>query len=97
MNRNEEYWALVAQLSDTPPELEGTVERARARARKRTLKRWLGKSLKELNFRVKYNMTVIAVVKDDVIRPNLHPDYTFKEDEHLLVLGRSEDIQRIIR
>ena len=31
MNRNEEYWALVAQLSDTPPELEGTVERARAR------------------------------------------------------------------
>lgn len=42
-------------------------------------------------------MTVIAVVKDDVIRPNLHPDYTFKEDEHLLVLGRSEDIQRIIR
>ena len=42
MNRNEEYWALVAQLSDTPPELEGTVERARARARKRTLKRWLG-------------------------------------------------------
>ena len=42
MNRNEEYWALVAQLSDTPPELEGTVERAKARARKRTLKRWLG-------------------------------------------------------
>ena len=31
MNRNEEYWALVAQLSDTPPELAGTVERARAR------------------------------------------------------------------
>lgn len=61
------------------------------------LKRWLGKSLKELNFRVKYNMTVIGVIKDDVIRPNLHPDYTFKEDEHLLVLGRSEDIQRIIR
>ncbi len=42
MNRNEEYWALVAQLSDTPPELAGTVERARARARKRTLNRWLG-------------------------------------------------------
>ena len=39
MNRNEEYWALVAQLGDTPPELEGTVERAKSRARKRTLKR----------------------------------------------------------
>ena len=42
MNRNEEYQALVAQLSDTPPALAGTVERARARARKRTLNRWLG-------------------------------------------------------
>lgn len=61
------------------------------------LKRWLGKSLKELNFRVKYNLTVIAVKKGGVIRPNLHPDYVFKEEEHLLVLGRSEDIQKIIR
>lgn len=61
------------------------------------LKRWLGKSLKELNFRVKYNMTVIAVIKDGVIRPNLHPDYVFREEEHLLVLGRSEDIQKVIR
>lgn len=61
------------------------------------LKRWLGKSLKDLNFRVKYNLTVIAVKKNGVIRPNLHPDYVFKEEEHLLVLGRSEDIQRIIR
>ena len=61
------------------------------------LKRWLGKSLRELNFRVKYNLTVIAVKKGAVIRPNLHPDYVFKEDEHLLVLGRGEDIQKIIR
>ena len=42
MNRNEEYWALGAQLHDTPPELSGTVERARARTRKRTVRRWLG-------------------------------------------------------
>ena len=61
------------------------------------LKRWLGTSLRELNFRVKYNLTVIAVKKGAVIRPNLHPDYVFKEDEHLLVLGRGEDIQKIIR
>ena len=42
MNRNEEYWTLAAQLRDTPPELAGTVERARSRARKRALRRWLG-------------------------------------------------------
>ena len=61
------------------------------------LDRWLGKSLKELNFRAKYNMTVIAVKKGEDIRPNLHPDYVFTADEHLLVLGRGEDIQRIIK
>ncbi len=61
------------------------------------LDRWLGKSLKELNFRAKYNMTVIAVKKGEVIRPNLHPDYVFTADEHLLVLGRGEDIPRIIK
>lgn len=61
------------------------------------LDRWLGRSLKELNFRAKYNMTVIAVKKGDAIRPNLHPDYVFSADEHLLVLGRSEDIQKIIK
>ena len=61
------------------------------------MKRWLGKSLKELNFRVKYNLTVIAAIRDGVIRPNLSPDYTFREEEHLLVLGKSEDIRKVIR
>lgn len=61
------------------------------------MKRWLGKSLKELNFRVKYNLTVIAAIRDGVIRPNLSPDYLFKEEEHLLVLGRIEDIRRVAR
>ena len=52
--------------------------------------------LNELNFRAKYNMTVIAVIKDGVIRPNLHPDYVFNKEEHLLVLGQSEDIQKVL-
>ena len=59
--------------------------------------RWLGKSLKELNFRVKYHLTIIAAMRDGVIRPNLSPDYVFKADEHLLVLGRIEDIRTVIR
>lgn len=42
MNRNEEYWALIAELGDTPPELEGTVRRARDRARKASAGRWFG-------------------------------------------------------
>ena len=61
------------------------------------MQRWLGKSLKELNFRAKYNMTVIAAIRGGVIRPNLGPDYTLRAEEHLLILGRSEDIRKVIR
>lgn len=59
--------------------------------------RWIGKSLKELNFRVKYHLTVIAVKRGNVVIPNLSPDYAFRKDEHLLVLGRIEDIRKVIR
>jgi len=61
------------------------------------MERWLGKSLKELNFRVKYHLTVIGVKRGEVIIPNLSPDYAFRKDEHLLVLGRMEDIRKVIR
>ena len=59
--------------------------------------RWVGKSLKELNFRVKYHLTVIAVKRGETVVPNLSPDYAFRKEEHLLVLGRIEDIRKVIR
>ena len=59
--------------------------------------RWIGKSLKELNFRVKYHLTVVGVKRGDVVIPNLSPDYAFRKDEHLLVLGRIEDIRKVTR
>ena len=61
------------------------------------MQRWLGQSLKDLNFRVKYHLTVIAAIRDGIIRPNLSPDYKFCPEDHLLVLGRSEDIRKVIR
>lgn len=42
MNRNEEYKALLAETEHTPPALEYTLQRARARRRKRRLERMLG-------------------------------------------------------
>lgn len=41
MNRQQEYWELMGQLNQLPPELDGTVDRARARARRlRRGRRW---------------------------------------------------------
>lgn len=42
MNRNEEYEALLQALEQTPPALEYTVQRARARCKKSRLRRALG-------------------------------------------------------
>ena len=48
MNRTEEYWALAAQLKEPPPELAGTVDRARARARRERRGKRLGVPLASL-------------------------------------------------
>lgn len=40
MNRNEEYNALLRELEQAPPELNGTVDRARVRLRRRRAGRW---------------------------------------------------------
>lgn len=42
MNRNEEYNALLRELEQVPPALDGTVDRARARLRRRRAGRWCG-------------------------------------------------------
>lgn len=42
MNRTEEYNALLHELEQPPPELDGTVDRARARLRRRRAGRWCG-------------------------------------------------------
>lgn len=56
-------------------------------------KHWIGKTLRELNFRVKYKLIVVAVKneKGEIILPNA--DYKFLPDHHMLVVGRPEDVK----
>ncbi|MBR6603848.1 MAG: TrkA family potassium uptake protein [Clostridia bacterium] len=59
-------------------------------------KKWIGKSIKSINFRVKYNLNVLGYKKlDGIFRATVSPDYVIKEDEHLMVMGRDEDIKKI--
>mgnify|MGYP000730213386 CR=1 FL=1 len=55
-----------------------------------TPKAWVGKTIHQLDIRRKYNVTLLAVKKDDQINPEIHSDYCFKEDEVLtsLILGK---------
>lgn len=61
------------------------------------LKKWIGKSIKSLNFRSVYNMSILAVKKNDEITPMPSADYIFKDDEHLMILGHINDINKLIK
>ncbi len=60
-------------------------------------KSWVGKSIRELNFRVKYNMTILATKQKDQINPLPPADYVFQSDEHLMIMGRHEDVEHVLR
>lgn len=57
---------------------------------------WIGKSVGEINFRAKYNLTIIATKKGSAISPIPPVEYVFQEDEHLMVLGHMDDVKRVM-
>lgn len=57
---------------------------------------WAGKTLKDLNFRAKYNLNVLAGKKDGKVFPINSPDYIFDPESHLLVMGTKENIQDVL-
>lgn len=61
------------------------------------LEKWLGKSLRQLNLRVNYNISVLATKKGNYMDPMPSADYVICADEHLVVLGSIDDIRKITR
>lgn len=61
--------------------------------------RWIGKTLSQANVRRHHNINVIAYrsVKDDNFVIVKTPDYMFRKDEHILVLGHKDDIDKITK
>ncbi len=61
------------------------------------LDEWVGKSIKELNFRVRYKANILGIKRDGDTRLLPDADYVFKKEEHLMVIGEKADIDRILR
>ncbi len=57
---------------------------------------WIGKTVIELNFRAKYQLSIIGVKYGDHTRILPGADYTFKADEHLMVIGLQKDLEKVI-
>ena len=61
------------------------------------MRSWTGKSIGEVDIRAKYHVNVLGMKKDGKL--DLLPDanYVMREDEHIMVLGRKEDIDKILK
>lgn len=62
------------------------------------LKEWVGHSIRELNFRSRYNVNILGT-KAGEDKTSLMPtaDYVFEGNVHLLVVGPREDVQKILK
>ena len=58
---------------------------------------WIGKTIRDVNFRAKYHVSILGTKKDD--KTSLLPpaDHEFKTGEHLMVIGRKEDVSKILK
>lgn len=57
---------------------------------------WVGKTIREVDFRVKYHVNIIGTKKDGQVNFMPPADHIFKEDEHLMVIGKKEDVDKIL-
>ncbi len=60
------------------------------------LPQWVGKSLKELSIRNKYRINIIASKENGQAKIMPGADYVIRENDHLMVMGRNEDVDKIV-
>ena len=63
------------------------------------LGKWVGKSLKDLDLRNHYDISILAIKgTDENETMDMMPkaDYVIRENEHLMVIGRKKDIDKVL-
>ena len=61
------------------------------------MRSWTGKSIGEVDIRAKYHVNVLGMKKDGKLDLLPGANYVMREDEHIMVLGRKEDIDKILK
>lgn len=58
---------------------------------------WCGKTVKELDVRAKYKINILGTKKGSAMQFMPGADYVFSKDEHLMVIGLRQDIDKILK
>ena len=56
---------------------------------------WLGKSIASIDIRRKHHITILAIKNGDILNPLPNSDYVFRHGDHVVVIGKPEDILKL--
>ncbi len=59
-------------------------------------KEWIGKSLRELNLRIKKQVNVVAIKRDDELEITPNPDEPLKKYEELIIIGKNQALSKLM-
>lgn len=60
------------------------------------LREWIGKSIRELNFRVRYQVSILGIKTGEDLSLLPSADHTFEKEQHLMVIGKKKDVDKIL-
>lgn len=60
------------------------------------LKSWVGKSIKQIGIRPKYHISILGIKVEGKTKLLPPPEYVLTGQEHLMIIGRKADIEKII-
>lgn len=58
---------------------------------------WIKKSISQLDVRKKYNINILAIKNGNRITTLPTPDYEFYGNEHLVILGHNQDVEKLMK
>ena len=60
------------------------------------LKEWPGQSIRELNFRARYQVNILGIKTGEELSLLPSADHIFEKDQHLMVIGKKKDVDKIL-
>lgn len=58
---------------------------------------WIGKTITDLNIRRKYGINIVAIKNNNEFNPVPDPQYMFKAEDHLIIIGKNDIIEKITK
>ncbi len=57
---------------------------------------WIGKSIRQVDIRAKYHVSIIGVKQEGKLQILPHADYVLNGGEHLMLIGLKQDVDKIL-